>query len=623
MPPESIPINPQIVMLYHSVISPSPLNPRKHFDQNAIIELANDIRLNGILQPITVRPYDGLNPHGHNPYVIVLGERRWRAARQAEVENIPCIVRTDLDDAAHLRLAYSENAKRSDLTPIECGEAYRRMLELEPSLTQEGLGSRLGVSQARIANRLRLLKLPPAVCRFIDSGTISESVALELCRLIEWPDLLTDAVDLAISEQWTQATAIQRARAIREEQDYREKATAAQVSLDIEPEPPKAEEEAAPLTGKSRMDYSAPNNTEDQEDAIVGDVMEGDDQEESDAALFEEMESVRRSAHPLPSPTPIVYYNPPRLPIPVEELERAAKMNCCQTLAESKKTPTVPLFYWEGEPYVISGSAGTGHATSWANGYHVVHRESYDGPIRTYQECIARRVENRARPDAFVGMLVRFKNQEFVTDGNEVEFRPIETATEFNPFPNLEVPETQPIAVTANTETLEAAINLEPAPKALSTLPQELEDWLFENALTPEKAIEQLRRLKPYAISPMSRRLVDKAIKLLPEDHPCHTPGAFIDGAIGLRAAQLGVEVPNEAEVFSDTVCRTVRGVPGFYPDDYRKLANYLLRGKAGDTSELSPGRWRIATETLEEQMNRTTIMQAIEKACGKAGVNV
>jgi ParB family chromosome partitioning protein len=141
-------------MLPVSALSPHPTQPRRHFDEDALEELARSIAHRGLIQPIVVRP------HGHD-YQIVAGERRWRAAQRARLHEVPVIVR-DLDDAETMEIALVENIQRADLNAIEEAEAYRRLID-QFGHTQEALGKLVNKSRSHISNLLRLLDLPPPV----------------------------------------------------------------------------------------------------------------------------------------------------------------------------------------------------------------------------------------------------------------------------------------------------------------------------------------------------------------------------------------------------------------------------------------------------------------------------
>ena len=145
-------------------IKPNPYQPRKVFDEVAIKELSDSIKEHGILQPIIVRK-TGMT------YEIVVGERRFRAAKLAGLEEIPAVVR-DLTDEETMELAILENLQREDLTPIEEAEAYHNLME-NLKLTQEQLAFRLGKSRSHIANHVRLLSLPKKIRNTITEGKLS------------------------------------------------------------------------------------------------------------------------------------------------------------------------------------------------------------------------------------------------------------------------------------------------------------------------------------------------------------------------------------------------------------------------------------------------------------------
>ncbi|PLR79971.1 chromosome partitioning protein ParB [Bacillus canaveralius] len=145
-------------------IRPNPYQPRKIFQQEAIDELKQSILEHGILQPIIVRKTI-------KGYEIVVGERRFRAAKEAKLEKIPVVVR-DLTEQQMMELAVLENLQREDLSPIEEAAAYQ-MLMKKLGLTQEELAKRLGKSRPHIANHVRLLSLPPKIQELISDGKIS------------------------------------------------------------------------------------------------------------------------------------------------------------------------------------------------------------------------------------------------------------------------------------------------------------------------------------------------------------------------------------------------------------------------------------------------------------------
>lgn len=146
--------------------------PRKHFDDDALEELAESIRAVGILQPIVVRPVS------EDKYEIIAGERRFRAAKIAGLSAVPVIVRSAPDDTV-LQMALIENVQREDISPVECAWAYRQLSD-EFGLTQEQIAQRVGKSRAAVTNSLRLLRLPDEVLEALGSGLITEGHAKAL-----------------------------------------------------------------------------------------------------------------------------------------------------------------------------------------------------------------------------------------------------------------------------------------------------------------------------------------------------------------------------------------------------------------------------------------------------------
>jgi ParB family chromosome partitioning protein len=153
---------------------PNPQQPRRTFDARALEELAASIRSTGVLQPLVVRPRGA-------QYEILVGERRWRAARQAGLPRVPAIVR-DASDAEALELGLVENLLREDLNPIEEAQAYTRLLA-EFGWTQETLAQRLGKDRSSVANALRLLRLPEPIQEDLRAGRLSMGHARALLGL--------------------------------------------------------------------------------------------------------------------------------------------------------------------------------------------------------------------------------------------------------------------------------------------------------------------------------------------------------------------------------------------------------------------------------------------------------
>ena len=160
-------------------ITPNPLQPRQHFDEEAMAELVTSIREVGLLQPVVVRE---IGPDESGPrYELVMGERRWRAAQQAGLELLPSIVRETGDDDM-LRDALLENLHRQQLNPLEEAAAYQQLLH-EFGATHEELASRIGRSRPQISNTIRLLNLPPAVQRRVAAGVLSAGHARAILGL--------------------------------------------------------------------------------------------------------------------------------------------------------------------------------------------------------------------------------------------------------------------------------------------------------------------------------------------------------------------------------------------------------------------------------------------------------
>lgn len=184
--------NEQIKLPIQNLIS-GKFQPRKHFDQTELDELAESIKSNGILQPILVRPLS----HKGSSYEIIAGERRWRAAQIVKLHEVPVIVR-DFDDSTALGVALIENLQRSDLNIIEEAEGFRSLM-LKFEYTQEKLSSQLGKSRSHIANVLRLLSLPNSVKRHISNGDLSFGHARVLVSLPE--DKAKEVADRIIDEE--------------------------------------------------------------------------------------------------------------------------------------------------------------------------------------------------------------------------------------------------------------------------------------------------------------------------------------------------------------------------------------------------------------------------------------
>ncbi len=182
-------------------ISPQENQPRKHFDEESLLELAHSIKENGVIQPII------LYKKAAKDYILVAGERRWRAARLAGLRKIPAIIR-DFQEEEVLRIALIENIQREDLNPIEEAVAFQQLID-RYQMTQEDLAQTLGKSRSAVANTLRLNNLSDLVQGYLISGKLSEGHGRAL---------------LAITEKETQAkiaeTVIEKGLNVRQTEAY-------------------------------------------------------------------------------------------------------------------------------------------------------------------------------------------------------------------------------------------------------------------------------------------------------------------------------------------------------------------------------------------------------------------
>lgn len=171
-------------MLAVASIESNPGQPRRHFDDAALDELAASISARGMIQPIVVRPVG-------SRYQIVAGERRWRAAQRAHFHEVPVIIR-NFDDVETFEVALLENIQRQDLNAIEEAEAYKRLID-EFGHTQEALGKLVHKSRSHIANLMRLLELPQRVRDMVASGDLSMGHARAIASAPD-PEALADEV---------------------------------------------------------------------------------------------------------------------------------------------------------------------------------------------------------------------------------------------------------------------------------------------------------------------------------------------------------------------------------------------------------------------------------------------
>lgn len=191
-------------------IIPSPTQPRKHFDPQALEDLTNSIRESGLIQPIVVRRL----PHEDNKYEIIAGERRWRASRAAGLTEVPVVVK-DVSDAVAFALALIENIQRHDLNPIEEAIAYDRLIK-EFGFSQQDLAGQIGKSRAAISNSIRLLTLPPSVQELLILGALTPGHGRALAALDH--DEAAALADEAIAEGLTVRQVEAAVRVLKEPQ---------------------------------------------------------------------------------------------------------------------------------------------------------------------------------------------------------------------------------------------------------------------------------------------------------------------------------------------------------------------------------------------------------------------
>ena len=172
---EHAPAGSGLRMLDIENIHPSTKQPRKHFDDSRLDELAESIRSQGVIQPLVVRVREG------GGFELVAGERRWRAAQRAGLHQIPAVVR-EVAESQAFEMALVENLQREDLNPIEEAEGYQRLVA-EFGYTQESLSLRVGKDRSTVANALRLLKLPPSVRTMVIEGRLNMGHARALLGL--------------------------------------------------------------------------------------------------------------------------------------------------------------------------------------------------------------------------------------------------------------------------------------------------------------------------------------------------------------------------------------------------------------------------------------------------------
>lgn len=192
--PALAPAEGAVAQMPISQVRPNPNQPRRDFDEQALLELAQSIERDGIIQPIVVRKMDAQD------YQIIAGERRWRAATIAKLTAVPVIVR-EADDEKVLELAIIENIQREDLNPIELAIAFERMAS-ELGLSHEEIGQKTGKDRVTITNSIRLLQLPPALQELVSSDKIKPGAARALLKLPS-EKIQMEVAERCIQEGWS------------------------------------------------------------------------------------------------------------------------------------------------------------------------------------------------------------------------------------------------------------------------------------------------------------------------------------------------------------------------------------------------------------------------------------
>jgi ParB family chromosome partitioning protein len=198
-----------MAMIPVAKIDRDPDQPRQEFDEEDLARLAESLRIRGQLQPIRVR-WD----EGRGVYVVLAGERRWRAARMAGLDRLACVIHEGaLTDEEKLAMQLVENALRADLKPVEQARAYKRLMEARGYSTRE-LASELHIAQTSVVRTLSLLELPAEVQGHVEEGELAATVAAELTKLPD-PALQAEVAQAVIAEGLTRTEVTELVQAVR------------------------------------------------------------------------------------------------------------------------------------------------------------------------------------------------------------------------------------------------------------------------------------------------------------------------------------------------------------------------------------------------------------------------
>ena len=199
--PSTLQENNGISLIDIDLLVPSPYQPRRVFNENALGDLINSIREKGVLQPLLVRQKNGV-------YEIIAGERRLRASKQAGLKQVPVIIK-DFNDKDALEVALIENLQREDLNPLEEAEAYKRLLS-EFQYTQEELSKVVGKSRSHVANMMRLLDLPTDIKQLVENKELTIGHARALLNAQNPSELANEIIEKGLSVRQAEKMAVSK-----------------------------------------------------------------------------------------------------------------------------------------------------------------------------------------------------------------------------------------------------------------------------------------------------------------------------------------------------------------------------------------------------------------------------
>ncbi len=214
-----------LAMLAVAAIEPHPDQPRRHFDEESLDELARSIATRGVIQPVIVRPMPG------GRYQLVAGERRWRAAQRAQLHEMPALVR-DLAERDVMALALIENLQRKDLNPVEEARAYLRLSERE-DMSQAEIARLVEKSRSHVANLMRLLTLPAGVLDHVEAGRLDMGHARALVGRDDAESLADLAVASGLSVREVEVLAQRGLKRTQQEQKTRPRPSVPQQDADV------------------------------------------------------------------------------------------------------------------------------------------------------------------------------------------------------------------------------------------------------------------------------------------------------------------------------------------------------------------------------------------------------